>query len=114
MPASVDTVAADTGPLIALARVDCVRLLPAPFARVLTAPAVLAEVAAGTGCPEGVQIEAAVNAGAIAEKVSALKTEAYFRARRERGDLADFDAWLAASPDQAPEAGDEMPESAMD
>jgi len=66
LPASVDTVAADTGPLIALARVDCVRLLPAPFARVLTAPAVLAEVAAGTGCPEGVQIEAAVNAGAIA------------------------------------------------
>ena len=51
---------------------------------------------------------------AIAEKVSALKTEAYFRARRERGDLADFDAWLAASPDQAPEAGDEMPESAID
>jgi hypothetical protein len=51
---------------------------------------------------------------AIAEKVSALKTEAYFRARRERGDLADFDAWLAASPDQALEAGDEMPESAID
>jgi hypothetical protein len=51
---------------------------------------------------------------AIAEKISALKTEAYFRARRERGDLADFDAWLAASPDQAPEAGDEMPESAID
>jgi len=51
---------------------------------------------------------------AIAEKVSALKTEAYFRARRERGDLADFDAWLAGSPDQAPEAGDEMPESAID
>jgi hypothetical protein len=51
---------------------------------------------------------------AIAEKVSALKTEAYFRARRERGDLADFDAWLAASPDQAPAAGDEMPKSAMD
>ena len=51
---------------------------------------------------------------AIAEKISALKTAAYFRARRERGDLADFDAWLAASPDQAPEAGDEMPESAID
>jgi hypothetical protein len=66
LPASVDIVAADAGPLIALARVDCVRLLPAPFARVLTAPAVLAEVAAGTGCPEVIQIEAAVEAGAIA------------------------------------------------
>jgi hypothetical protein len=46
---------------------------------------------------------------AIAEKVSALKTEAYFRERRERGDLGDFDAWLAASPDREPDAGDELP-----
>ncbi len=46
---------------------------------------------------------------AIAEKVSALKTEAYLRERRERGDLADFDAWLAASPDREPEAADELP-----
>ena len=45
---------------------------------------------------------------AIAEKVSALKTEAYFRERRERGDLADFDAWLAASPDQEPDTEDEL------
>ena len=45
---------------------------------------------------------------AIAEKVSALKTEAYFRERRARGDLVGFDAWLAASPDAAPDAGDEM------
>lgn len=45
---------------------------------------------------------------AIAEKVSALKTEAYFRERRERGDLVDFDAWLAASPDLEPEAGDAL------
>jgi hypothetical protein len=46
---------------------------------------------------------------AIAEKVSALKTEACLRERRERGDLADFDDWLAASPDREPEAGDELP-----
>jgi hypothetical protein len=46
---------------------------------------------------------------AIAEKVSALKTEAYFRERRERGHLAEFDAWLAASPEREPEAGDELP-----
>jgi hypothetical protein len=44
---------------------------------------------------------------AIAEKVSALKTEAYFRERQARGELAGFDAWLAASPDVPPPAGDE-------
>jgi hypothetical protein len=46
---------------------------------------------------------------AIAEKGSALKTEAYFRERLARGDLADFDTWLAASPEAAPQAGDELP-----
>jgi hypothetical protein len=46
---------------------------------------------------------------AIAEKVAALKTEAYFKERQARGDLAGFDAWLAASPDGAPEPGDEVP-----
>lgn len=44
---------------------------------------------------------------AIAEKVSALKTEAYFRERQARGDLAAFDDWLAASPDASPMEGDE-------
>lgn len=48
---------------------------------------------------------------AIAEKVSALKTEAYFRERRERADLANFDAWLDASPDAPPVPGDELPEN---
>ena len=47
---------------------------------------------------------------AIAEKVAALKTETYFRERRARGDLADLDAWLDASPDSPPEPGDELPE----
>ncbi|WP_172965247.1 PIN domain-containing protein [Candidatus Thiodictyon syntrophicum] len=42
---------------------------------------------------------------AIAEKVSALKTETYFRERQARGDLAAFDAWLAASPDVPPAGG---------
>jgi hypothetical protein len=46
---------------------------------------------------------------AIAEKVSALKTEAYFRERQARGDPSAFDDWLAASPEAAPEAGDELP-----
>jgi len=48
---------------------------------------------------------------AIAEKVSALKTEAYFRERQARGDMAGFDAWLAASPDAEPVPGDELPEA---
>lgn len=45
---------------------------------------------------------------AIAEKVSALKTETYFRERQARGDLSAFDAWLAASPDAPPLAGDDL------
>ena len=45
---------------------------------------------------------------AIAEKVSALKTAAYFRERQARGDLAAFDDWLAASPEVPPVAGDEL------
>jgi hypothetical protein len=48
---------------------------------------------------------------AIAEKVSALKTETYFRERLARGEPAGFDAWLAASPDVAPVAGDEIQDS---
>lgn len=44
---------------------------------------------------------------AIAEKVSALKTETWFRERMARGDLANFDHWLGISPDAPPVAGDE-------
>jgi hypothetical protein len=46
---------------------------------------------------------------AIAEKVSALKTESYFRERLARGRDEAFDAWLQATPDAPPEAGDERP-----
>ena len=45
---------------------------------------------------------------AISEKVSALKTETYFKERQARGDLAGFDAWLAASPNQPPLPGDAL------
>ncbi|BBL75964.1 hypothetical protein [Methylomagnum ishizawai] len=45
---------------------------------------------------------------AIAEKISALQTEAYFHDRQARGDLAAFDAWLSASPDAPPMEGDEL------
>ncbi|MGC3986368.1 MAG: hypothetical protein QM777_17515 [Pseudorhodoferax sp.] len=48
---------------------------------------------------------------AIAEKVSALKTESYFRERLARGDDIGFDAWLQASPDAPPQAGDTLPET---
>lgn len=50
---------------------------------------------------------------AIAEKVSALKTDAYFRERQTRGDLSAFDDWLAASPEAAPIEGDELALMAM-
>ncbi|WP_101101438.1 hypothetical protein [Macromonas bipunctata] len=46
---------------------------------------------------------------AIAEKVSALKTEAYFRERQTQGDLNALDTWLAASPNARPLPGDELP-----
>lgn len=46
---------------------------------------------------------------AIAEKVSALKTEAYFKERQARGELSAFDAWLSASPEEPPQPGDELP-----
>ena len=45
---------------------------------------------------------------AIAEKVSALKTETYFRERQSRGELNAFDTWLNASPDLEPLAGHEL------
>jgi hypothetical protein len=45
---------------------------------------------------------------AIAEKVSALKTESYFRERAARGEDSAFDTWLQATPDVAPEPGDEL------
>ena len=48
---------------------------------------------------------------AIAEKISALKTEAYFRERCERADLANFDVWMDTVPDALPMAGDEYPYS---
>jgi len=45
---------------------------------------------------------------AIAEKVSALKTQDHFRELRARADPAAFDAWLAASPNVPPMPGDEL------
>ncbi|SJM94290.1 conserved hypothetical protein [Crenothrix polyspora] len=45
----------------------------------------------------------------IAEKISALKTETYFRDRQAQAELAAFDIWLNASLDVKPTIGDELP-----
>jgi hypothetical protein len=45
---------------------------------------------------------------AIAEKISALKTESYFRERAARGRADAFDVWLQATPNVPPDAGDEI------
>lgn len=45
---------------------------------------------------------------AIAEKVAALETHAFFRERAARGDLSKLDAILAGGPDAPPLPGDEL------
>ncbi|MDO5086152.1 MAG: hypothetical protein Q4D74_00905 [Comamonadaceae bacterium] len=55
---------------------------------------------------------------AIAEKLSAFRTAAFFRERAQRMSeqeaLDGFEAWLAASPDAPPMPGDELPEGWKD
>ena len=46
---------------------------------------------------------------AVAEKAAALRTEAYFRERIERSDLAEFDPILAKAGTEPARQGDEMP-----
>lgn len=45
---------------------------------------------------------------AVAEKISALRTETFFRERAKKANLADFDAILAAVPARKPVSGDEL------
>lgn len=45
---------------------------------------------------------------AVAEKVAALETHAFFRERAARGDLSKLDAILAGGPDAPPLPGDEL------
>jgi hypothetical protein len=45
---------------------------------------------------------------AVAEKAAALRTEAYFRERAARADLADFDRILAKAGTEPPRPGDEV------
>ncbi len=46
---------------------------------------------------------------AVAEKLSALKTEEYFAIRAARADAADFDKLMSRTTGQPPQAGDEIP-----
>jgi hypothetical protein len=44
---------------------------------------------------------------AVAEKAAALRTDEYFRSRRERADLRAFDRILAKAGSESPQPGDE-------
>ncbi len=65
MPTSNRLVVADTGPLIALARLELLELLPALFHRVFLTPIVLVECEAKPDCGEGARIRGAVDAGRL-------------------------------------------------
>ena len=45
---------------------------------------------------------------AVAEKTAALRTEAYFRERAQRADLAELDRILAKAGGEPPRPGDEL------
>jgi hypothetical protein len=47
---------------------------------------------------------------AVAEKTAALRTEAYFRERADRADLAELDRILARAGTEPPRPGDELDE----
>lgn len=63
MKPSVREIVADTGPLIALSRIDKLSILPRLFTRTLVTETVLAECLARPDRPEGVAIGAAFDAG---------------------------------------------------
>jgi hypothetical protein len=45
---------------------------------------------------------------AVAEKAAALRSEDYFRERAARGDLAEFDRFLAKAGSEPPPQGDQV------
>lgn len=65
MPTSNRLVVADAGPLIALARLDLLELLPALFQQVFLTPTVLKECEAKPDRGEGVVIRAGVDSGCL-------------------------------------------------
>jgi hypothetical protein len=59
---------------------------------------------------EGVALNQLINV-AVAEKLSALRTESYFRERAERADIpAALDVLRHAGADRDPDPGDELPD----
>ena len=59
---------------------------------------------------EGVALNQLINV-AVAEKLSALRTESYFRERAERADIpAALDVLRRAGADREPDPGDELPD----
>lgn len=56
---------------------------------------------------EGTSLNQFINV-AVAEKLSALETEALFRARAEKGTLASFLRFLDGADDNPPREGDEL------
>ena len=69
----------------------------------------LLEEARKVAAAEGVAVNQLINV-AVAEKLSALRTEEYFRERASRADLAKFRRVLAkAGKGNPPVEGDELP-----
>mgnify|MGYP001050952989 CR=1 FL=1 len=56
---------------------------------------------------EGTSLNQFINV-AVAEKLSALETEAYFRTRAARGDREAFMKFLDGAGDEAPGEGDQL------
>lgn len=56
---------------------------------------------------EGISINQLI-ASAVAEKVSALDTEDYLKARAAKSNRADFEAALVSAPDVKPDSEDEL------
>lgn len=46
---------------------------------------------------------------AVAEKIAALRTAEYFKARAEQADLATFDRLMSREGGEPPRPGDELP-----
>lgn len=76
----------------------------------LRAPASIMEEAKKAAAEDGVSLNQFI-ATALAEKVSALRTEAVLNARARRADRRKFDAVLSRAGGSAPRKGDELPEA---
>jgi hypothetical protein len=76
----------------------------------LRAPASIMEEARKAAAEDGVSLNQFI-ATALAEKVSALRTEAVLTARARRADRVKFDAVMSRAGGTPPREGDEPPEA---